>query len=692
MNLFKKLSALPWFEIFILFAVLGVYGYAAFSDAYNLPNKWFTRDDAYYYFKIAQNISEGKGSTFDGINLTNGYHPLWTLVNIPIFSLARVDPILPLRILIIVLGGLRAFTSILLYRILKNTLSLPIALLAGFYWAFDLFIHKTAYQQGLETGLAAFCLVLFLYILQRYERNQSQSNFTRKEISILAIAGTLVVFSRLDLIFLVGIFGLWIIFRDKPIRYLLPIDILVFTISTVSAFIIRTGLPEYYQYSNMAIAMVAIGIATKVTLLYFLGLYEHPIELSLLKLIRQSAIAIASSTVGIMVIFLGLTKFGILQGSFPRTAPLIDGALSLALLLIVRFFIVLFSRKSNIKFDISKKPHIEKWRNYLFDSGLYYGILGASIGIYILWNQIVFGIGSPISGQVKRWWGSFADKVYGGSARSINSFFGLNPNGDLNAWHPITTIVGEWNKNVPWINSIQIKYDLRYTLLLAIFLLVIIFMLLINRKRAARLTYQLAIFPMLAGAGLQILQYNISGYAALKEWYWVSQMVLIVLVGSILLDTISLPLRRISAFTIILYFLVGYYGYVSLINFKQIIDNQMPHGARFTKAPYMEIVEFVETHTEPGSIIGMTGGGNVEYFIRERTIVNMDGLVNSYSYIQAHKSQAGSDFLYNMGLDYVFANPDILETQPYRGQYTNRLEIIDYYGGKAIMHFLPAAQ
>ena len=45
-----------------------------------------------------------------------------------------------------------------------------------------------------------------------------------------------------------------------------------------------------------------------------------------------------------------------------------------------------------------------------------------------------------------------------------------------------------------------------------------------------------------------------------------------------------------------------------------------------------------------------------------------------------------------MGLDYVFANPDILETQPYRGQYTNRLEIIDYYGGKAIMHFLPAAQ
>ena len=63
-----------------MIALLSINGYAAFSDAYNLPNHWFTRDDAYYYFKVAQNISEGHGSTFDGINLTNGYHPLWMLV------------------------------------------------------------------------------------------------------------------------------------------------------------------------------------------------------------------------------------------------------------------------------------------------------------------------------------------------------------------------------------------------------------------------------------------------------------------------------------------------------------------------------------------------------------------------------------------------------------------------------------
>ncbi|RJP58326.1 MAG: hypothetical protein C4543_08435 [Ignavibacteriales bacterium] len=40
----------------------------------------FSLDDAYFYLKIADNISSGFGSTFDQINMTNGYHPLWVLV------------------------------------------------------------------------------------------------------------------------------------------------------------------------------------------------------------------------------------------------------------------------------------------------------------------------------------------------------------------------------------------------------------------------------------------------------------------------------------------------------------------------------------------------------------------------------------------------------------------------------------
>lgn len=39
-----------------------------------------TFDDAYYYVEIARRIADGGGSTFDGLNTTNGYHPLWMLV------------------------------------------------------------------------------------------------------------------------------------------------------------------------------------------------------------------------------------------------------------------------------------------------------------------------------------------------------------------------------------------------------------------------------------------------------------------------------------------------------------------------------------------------------------------------------------------------------------------------------------
>src|SRR3989344_1195583 len=42
-------------------------------------------DDSFYYFQIARNIAEGSGSTFDSVNLTNGYHPLWLIAILPFF-------------------------------------------------------------------------------------------------------------------------------------------------------------------------------------------------------------------------------------------------------------------------------------------------------------------------------------------------------------------------------------------------------------------------------------------------------------------------------------------------------------------------------------------------------------------------------------------------------------------------------
>lgn len=35
------------------------------------------QDDGYYYLEIAQRVVRGEGTTLDGINPTNGFHPLW---------------------------------------------------------------------------------------------------------------------------------------------------------------------------------------------------------------------------------------------------------------------------------------------------------------------------------------------------------------------------------------------------------------------------------------------------------------------------------------------------------------------------------------------------------------------------------------------------------------------------------------
>ena len=688
MKLPSRLQRFPWFEVILVLFIVGINGYAAFSDAYNLPNKWFTRDDAYYYFKVAQNISEGYGSTFDGINPTNGYHPLWAWVCVPIFALARFDLILPLRILIFVLAGLRAATSILLYRLLQNVIAKPIAMLVALYWGLNYYIHATVYQQGLETGLAAFCLALFLFLLQRFEHDQKTASVTWKQIATLSIAAILVTFSRLDMIFLVGVFGLWVVFRDKPLRYLLPLDILILAVSATSAFIIRTGLPNYYQYSTLAVALLAVSLVIRLPLFYFLGLYEHTKSYSTFHLLRQVAIGSTISTIATLAILLVLTRLNLLTGSFPRTSPLIDGALSFVLIITSRLIISLFSFKNNVKLHSPLEVFKSNWRTWLSEGAIYYGILGGVLGLYMLWNKFTFGTFSPVSGQIKRWWGSFSSRVYGGAARTSIAFFGIDSETDFNAWPPITNLVGKWNSQIS-LGAIPIDYDLRYALMLFLLLFALFLLLFINRKRSARITMQLSLFPLLAGAGLQIIQYNITGYAALKEWYWVNQMVLIALAGGMLMDIISQPLRRLPILHISIYLAVIYFGVISGLRFASITSAQMPYGMKPADTPFMEAATFIETYTEPGSLVGMTGGGNVGYFIHDRTIVNMDGLINSYPYFQANEARQGSDYLYNMGLKYIFANPDFLEVQPYRDQYTGRLDLIEFYGGKAIMHFLP---
>lgn len=54
-------------------------------------------DDAFYYLKIPRNTVDLHYVSFDGQNATNGFHPLWLLMVLPVFFFFS-DPIICLRI------------------------------------------------------------------------------------------------------------------------------------------------------------------------------------------------------------------------------------------------------------------------------------------------------------------------------------------------------------------------------------------------------------------------------------------------------------------------------------------------------------------------------------------------------------------------------------------------------------------
>lgn len=141
-------------------------------------------DDAYYYLLPAQNTAFGFGSTFDHINPTNGYHPLWFLVLVGLRVLTFWLDKTTFLMLVVVLGILLWLISArLLWKILSKTLS-PVAGLAGIiFYMFPLFDPIS----GLETPLLMAALTFSIWCV-----------VFQKPWTWFAISLTLITLSRLD--------------------------------------------------------------------------------------------------------------------------------------------------------------------------------------------------------------------------------------------------------------------------------------------------------------------------------------------------------------------------------------------------------------------------------------------------------------------------------------------------------------
>ncbi len=132
-----------------------------------LPEKSLLCDDAYYYFTIARNIGQGLGPTFDGLAMTNGFHPLWQAILVPVFRLFQGDLWVPVRLALSLTAALDLLSGWLIFRIVRRAGGHGVALAAAIAW----FVLPQTFLlglRGMESSLSTALLLLLVVNLGRY--------------------------------------------------------------------------------------------------------------------------------------------------------------------------------------------------------------------------------------------------------------------------------------------------------------------------------------------------------------------------------------------------------------------------------------------------------------------------------------------------------------------------------------------
>lgn len=156
-------------------------------------------DDAYYYFEVARHLVSGRGSSFDGLLATNGYHPLWLLALLPVFALVAGK--LPALLAVKCLGAALFAATVALFYLFGRRLgreaelacALPILVFCRELWL-----------SGMETAL-----LLPLLVLAAGESVRAGA-FTRPDsrLGLTAAALAAALLARLDLVFFVALVAL----------------------------------------------------------------------------------------------------------------------------------------------------------------------------------------------------------------------------------------------------------------------------------------------------------------------------------------------------------------------------------------------------------------------------------------------------------------------------------------------------
>ncbi len=188
----------------LVWAALGT-GFAWLAVILLWPDAPFalTFDDAWYYGEIGRNLAEGHGSTFDTLNATNGYHPLWQVVCV-VPRQFGLDESAAMRAQLAIQLACWIGAVVLIVRQVKRppvTLAAVVVLVAG-----NPFVLRCV-ASGLESGLVVLVGALLLTCARDLDVTEADAGGRRRFGVLLALA----FLARTDAALLTLVAAAWVL-------------------------------------------------------------------------------------------------------------------------------------------------------------------------------------------------------------------------------------------------------------------------------------------------------------------------------------------------------------------------------------------------------------------------------------------------------------------------------------------------
>lgn len=657
---------------------LGIAGgiYASMVPANSLM-RWYNIDDAFYYYKVAQNVLSGFGFTFDQINLTNGFHPLWMVVCLGVFWLSQINLLLPLRVLVLVSVLFNAFTGILLFRLISKALQPRSAFIGALTWILLPPIYGNVIVHGMEAAISAFFMVALLLATMNVLNLPGDQPIKKKNFLLVGTIAGLTVLSRLDNVFFVLVVGLFLLFRIRKIKPALFFDLMAIVFSGFLAWVLRLGLNVFDTGAHSVYPMIILSCITKPVAYYFAGLYGDRDKLNPIKLTTRIIITTAGTSIISLVILVILNRLGIFK-FISKSVLLIEAIITLILILFLHLVIKqAMSAADQTPFNKFMNYFHRSWRRILTEGTFFALPILFLLGTYVTLNKLIFGTFMPVSGQIKQWWSTLPNTIYA-HKHTLLTVLGLSPDSGYGPWSLATSQFYDLAKSLSKILKLE---DFRagnylFSISLFVFLAVTMVLMAARNGQIARKAFHLMIPAVVVGSILQIGYYTTVGYQHTRSWYWVAEMIGIVLLGTLLLDILFNWLKQKQVMRIVSGIITtGLVVYICILHVRYI-DNLVPMRVPPSiQAEYLRETRQLQELTGEGSLIGMTGGGNIAYFLENRTIINLDGLINSAEYFHALKTGTAREFLDDLPLDYVYGRAYVLLiSDPYNQVFKDRLD------------------